>query len=341
MGSQHTPPITNYPIHPSRAAFILHPFPMLSPADLLRLPYTPDLTEGGIAYALLSLPYKNVSYDQLRRTVSQAIVELAFRRYLSQQDIPFDITAATPFTDPARFDVSLGGHRCDVKSQLISDRRNISKLRHNPDTLLKVSALIPVEPAIGDGRFASDHDLLLFAVLLGLTATSLSDLKKAVGANQPNYLIHLMPEKWRNPQNWNPLGTLTLKSDSSSELKVEISGQNQSREKLTRLVILPPKTRVTLDESFYSITTLHVKNIPTARVGIHSRIIKQAYIIPPLDWKNIWVYGMDIILAGYITRGEFRQRAKTAKSLSLPITELHPLPDLFVRVKEWTAGRKR
>ncbi|MDO9303512.1 MAG: hypothetical protein Q7T89_19135, partial [Anaerolineales bacterium] len=67
---------------------------MLSPSDLLRLPYTPDLTEGGIAYAALALSYKNLSYDQLRRMVAGTIVELAFRRYLSQQDIPFDTTAA-------------------------------------------------------------------------------------------------------------------------------------------------------------------------------------------------------------------------------------------------------
>ena len=40
---------------------------MLSPDDLLRLPYTPDLTEGGIAYALRSLSYKNLSCDQLRQ----------------------------------------------------------------------------------------------------------------------------------------------------------------------------------------------------------------------------------------------------------------------------------
>jgi hypothetical protein len=312
---------------------------VITSSSLLRLPYTPDLTEGGIAYALLSLSYKKLSYDGLRRTVARAIVELAFRRYLSQQDIPFDIIAATPFTDPARYDVSLGGHRCDVKSQLISSRRKISELRHDPGALLKASALISSEPAIGDGF--SGHDLLLCAVLLGLTATSLSDLKKAVGANQPNYLIHVMPEKWRNPQHWNPLGALTLKSDSSSELKVEISGQDQAREKLTRLVTLPPKTSITLDEPFYSVTSLHAKSIPSARVGIHSSTIKEAYVIPPLEWKNIWVYGMDIILAGYLTRGELRQRAKSAKSLSLPIAELHPLPNLFVRVKEWEAGRKR
>jgi hypothetical protein len=148
-----------------------------------------------------------------------------------------------------------------------------------------------------------------------------------------------MPQKWSNPQHWNPLGRLTLKSESSAELQIEISGQDQTHGKLTRLMALPPKTRVTLDEPFYSITSLHAKSIPSSRVGIHSSAIKEAYIISPLEWKNIWVYGMEVILAGYLTRREFRQRARSAKSLSLPIAELHPLPELFVRVKEWKAGR--
>jgi len=311
---------------------------MLSPADLLRLPYTPDLTEGGIAYALLSLPYKNLSYDQLRQRVAGAVVELAFRRYLSQQGIPFETTAATPFTDPARYDVLLGGHRCDVKSQLISDRRKIFELRRDPNALLKASALIPIEPVIGDGF--SDHDLFVFAFLLGLTATSSSDLKKTVGANQPNYLIHIMPQIWRNPQRWIPLGALVLKSESASGMLIEISGQDQGRKNLTRLVTLPPKTRITLDEPFYSITSLHVKNIPTARVGIHSPAHKEIHLIPPLDWKNIWVYGLDITLAGFMSRGEFRQHARTAKSPSPPTAELHPLRDLFNRVREWEAAQK-
>jgi hypothetical protein len=264
-------------------------------------------------------------------------VELAFRRYLSQQDIPFEVTAATPFTDPERFDVSLGGHRCDVKFQLISSRKKISELLHEPSALLKASALISSESAVGDGFL--DHDLLLFSFLLGLTAISLNDLKKAIEANQPHYLIHLMPRNLSNPQHWNPLGALTLKSESSVELTVEISGQDQTHGKLTRLVTLPPKTRITLDEPFYSVTSLHAKSIPSARVGIHSPNIKEAYVIPPLEWKNIWVYGMEIILAGYLTRAELRKRTRSAKSLSLSIAELHPLPELFVRVKEWEAGR--
>jgi len=326
---------------------------MLSSADLLRLPYTPDLTEGGIAYALLALSYKNLSYDQLRRMVAGGIVELAFRRYLSQQDIPFEITAATPFTDPARYDVLLGGHRCDIKSFLISHRDQIAEIRRDPGILLKAPALVPSDHHASNG--GSDNDLYLFAFLSGLIAASLSDLKKAVGANQPNYLIHVMPEKWRKPFNWNPLGALVLKSESDSEMLVEISGQDSGRGILTRLVNLPPKTRVTVDDPFYAVTALHVKNIPSARLAIYSPTYKESHLIAPLEWGNIWVYGINIMLTGFISRGEFRQRAKLlapnsrtfqydhtkTKNLAVPVLELNPLPDLFARVREWKLQQKR
>jgi len=99
---------------------------MITASDFLQLPYTPDLTEGGIAYAIRSLPYTydrmgGSPYDRLRRIVAGVAVELAFRRHLSQQDIPYDVKGATPFTDPDRYDVSLGGHRCDIKSFIISN----------------------------------------------------------------------------------------------------------------------------------------------------------------------------------------------------------------------------
>jgi hypothetical protein len=279
--------------------------------------------------------------------VASASMELAFRRYLSQQDIPFEITAAAPFTDPARHDVSLGGHRCDIKSFLISHRDQIAEIQRDPCVLLKAPALVPSDYHVNSGY--SDNDLYLFAFLSGLIAASQSDLKKAVETNQPHYLIHVMPEKWRKPFNWNPLGPLVLKSESETEMLVEISGQDQGRGSLTRLVKLPPKTRVTVDDPFYSVTVLHVKNIPEGRFGIHSLAHKETYLIPPLEWKNIWVYGMDIVLAGFISRGEFRQRAKLiapnsrtfqydhtkTKNLAVPISELSPLPGLFARVHEW------
>jgi hypothetical protein len=164
-----------------------------------------------------------------------------------------------------------------------------------------------------------------------------------------------MPEKWRKPFNWNPLGALVLKSESDTEMLVEISGQDSGRGNLTRLVNLPPKTRVTVDDPFYSVTALHVKKIPSSRLGIHSSAHKEVHLISPLEWGNIWVYGINITLAGFISRGEFRQRAKLlapnsrtfqydhtkTKNLAVPISELNPLPDLFARVREWKAQQTR
>src|ERR1041384_1680320 len=97
---------------------------MITSSDLIRLPYTRDLTEGGIAYALHSLPYiynrsGGSPYDRLRRVVAGAVVELAFRRYLAEQKIPFEVKEAAPFTERDRYDVSLGGRRCD---QILSDQ---------------------------------------------------------------------------------------------------------------------------------------------------------------------------------------------------------------------------
>jgi len=325
---------------------------MLSPSDFLHLPYTPDLTEGGIAYALLSLPYTSQTYDRIRRTVASAIVELAFRRHLSQQDIPFEITAAAPFTDPARYDVSLGGHRCDVQSFLISHRDQIVEIRRDAGVLLNASALVPSDLHTNHGN--SDNDLYLFAFLSGVIAASQNDLKKVIETDQPHYLMHVMPDKWRKPFNWNPLGALVLKSESDAEMLIEISGQDSGRGILTRLVNLPPKTRVTVNDPFYSLTSIHAKNIPSARLGIHCPAYKETHVISPLEWGNIWVYGMDIILTGFISRGDFRQRAKLippnsrtfqydrtkTKNLAVPVSELSPLPDLFARVREWELQKK-
>ncbi len=61
---------------------------------------------------------------------------------------------------------------------------------------------------------------------------------------------------------------------------------------------------------------------------------------------------MHIYLTGWITRGEFRQRATLlqegsrvfqydrtrTRNLAIPISDLRPLPDLLLKVREWDAA---
>lgn len=327
---------------------------MVTSSDLLHLSYTRDLTEGGIVYALRSLPYTynrmgGSPYDRLRRIVAGAVVELAFRRYLSEHNIPFEVKGALPFTDPDRYDVSLGGRRCDIKSFLITYRDQISEMKRNPQVVLRAPALVPSDQNAGDGH--SDNDLYLFAFLSGLVAASQDDMKKASEASQPFYLMHAMPDSWTRPFTWSPLGALALKSDSEQTQIVEIGGQDEGRATRSQVVEVPPRTRVQIEDGFFSLSYVHIKSAPNARIGIHSPIRKETYIIGEMDWGNIWVYGMDILLAGYLTREEFKRRAsfiqagarvfqydKTrAKNLAVPVSDLKPLSDLFERVREWKA----
>jgi hypothetical protein len=323
---------------------------MITVSDLLRLSYTPDLTEGGIAYALRSLPYLYnragaSPYDSLRRAVASAALQLAFRRYLSQQNIPFEVKSAVPFTEHDRYDVSLCGRRCDIQSFLITHRDQISEIKRNPQVLLKAPALIPSDQHAGEGH--SPLDLYLFAFLAGLVTTSTNDLQNVLEANQPHYLVHIMPEAWNRPRQWNPLGALVLKSESEETQTIEIGGQDEGRGMRSCRVELPPRTRIEIQNEFFSLSYVHIQSSPNARIGIRSAIRKESYVIGLQDWGNLWLYGTEMLLAGYMTRDEFSRRARFVqagshvfqhhathvKNLAVPMSDLKPLVELFEKAK--------
>ncbi len=327
---------------------------MLTPSDLIHLPYTRDLTEGGIAYALHALPYHynrmgSSPYDHLRHMVAGAMVELAFRRYLSEQGIPFEVKGAAPFAEPDRYDVLLAGRRCDIQSFLISHRDQVAGIQRDPRLVLKAPALVPSDQHAGIGH--SGLDLYLFAFLPALITASQSDLQKVIETKQPHYLIHEMPEVWRRPSKWTPLGTLVLKSEAEERLTIEIGGQTEGRERRSCLVELPSLQRTNVETDLFSIAYIHAKSQPNARLGIYSPVLRETHLVGASDWGNIWVYGMDVLLAGYMAREEFSRRASFiqagarvfqydqthVKNLAVSISDLRPLSELFEHVKAWSS----
>lgn len=323
---------------------------MISASDILHLPCTNDLIEGGIAYALHSLPYQfprtgGSLYERLRRAVAGAAVELAFRRYLSEQNIPFAVKAALPFTEHEHYDVMFGERRCELKSFLISQRDQISHMQRNPGLLLKVPALVASDEHAAEGH--SPRDWYVFAFLTGQSAVSREDLQKVLEAGQPYYLVHLMPEAWNRPSQWNPLGKLVLKSDSAEAQTVEIGGQDAGRAMRSLTLELPPRTRLELPNEFFALSYVHTRSTSAARLGIYSPTRRETYLIGASDWENLWVYGIDLSLVGYLTREEFSRRASflpvgsrvfqyhhtQVKNLALPVSELRPLSELLQRLK--------
>jgi hypothetical protein len=330
---------------------------LITATDFIKLPYTPDLTQSGIEYATRSLPYtynrmSGSLYSRLRRIVGGVAVELSLRRYLGEQNIPFDVKGATPFTEPDKYDVALGGHRCDLKTFVTSKRNQISAVRANPDLILRAPALIPSDQFVSESR--SDQDIYIFAFLLGLTTNSPEDIQKAQEARQPLYLVHVPPETWSRPAAWVPLGEIVMKSECTFPIMIEIGGQDGERDFITRTVRLDPLKRMELPADFFSITYIHVDQIPNARIGLHPADRGETHLIAPLEWGNIWIYGFETWLAGWIAHEEFRRKSSTivagsrvfqysktqTKNHSVPVTDLRPLVDLFARVRAWEAGQR-
>lgn len=327
---------------------------MSSPSDFIHIPYTPDLTQGGIAWALHSLAHAYVyhratgsPYERLRWSVANAAVELAFRRYLAGQQIPFDVKGAAPFTEPDRYSVMLGGRRCDLKTFLVSHRGQISQTKRDPHLLLEAHALVPSDEHAAAGR--SPRDLYIFAFVPGFIAPFQGEQQKVLEAEQPHYLVHVMPGAWSRPSTWSPLGTLVMKSESEEAQTVHLAGQDGGRVLRSCTLELSSKKRLEIQTDLFSLAYLHARCRPAGRIGVYSPARQQTHMIGASDWGNIWVYGLDIILAGYMVHEEFSRRASfvpagtrlfpsahtQVKSLAVPVSELRPLSQLFERVKSW------
>lgn len=321
------------------------------PPPILRLPYEASLTRAGIEYAKQSLHY---TYNRmhlgaearLRKIVVGVAVELAFRRWLEAEGVPYDLLGATPFTEKDKYDLRLGGRRCDVKSFLINDRAQISALRRDPEWLYAAEALVPEDQFQSD-RLA-EQDIYLFGFLAGLETRQAPDLERAIAAEQPVYLIYTLTQRrWRGGEQWRSLGKLLFKADTGTALELEAGGQGQDHAARVEQLRLDPRARSATQGEFYSLLYLHVPSMPDGRLGVRSTVLGETMLVDQRAWANIWVYGIEVFLAGWLPKAEFRAlsrrlpagsavlqypRTQTANR-AVPVTALRPVSELAELVR--------
>ncbi len=104
---------------------------MVKQGDLIRLAYTPDLTAAGIAYARQQLTQPSrrsprSSREQFYQLVIDKAVELAFRRYLVERQVPCETAPGTTFGSHALTTCSwVGGAAISNPVGSISQRSSV------------------------------------------------------------------------------------------------------------------------------------------------------------------------------------------------------------------------
>jgi hypothetical protein len=118
---------------------------------------------------------------------------------------------------------------------------------------------------------------------------------------------------------------------------------------------LAPGERIQLTQDYYALSYLHSSEPPDGRIGVHSPNLGETYLVEAGEWGNIWVYGLEIVLAGYIRWGDFRRQAQRppvgsrdsqqprtdVDQMAVQIADLRPMADLIVRGKNWARLRGR
>jgi hypothetical protein len=311
----------------------------ITSADLIPLAYASELPLAGCLYACRGL-FHVADYTRaarpiaMRQVAGQAVVELAFQRFLSEQGIPFYREAVTPLTTPDHASLVLGGHLCQVLP--IMNNHPLTAGQPPGQAYLEESWL-PLPPERGLPDAYEDEELLIYAALSRLDQAGSAG--EAHRQNSQELLAHSLPESWAQPQPWAGLGEIGVKSGSAGPLELCLDGQNDRRQYQTETLCLLTGVQQVIRPAFYALATLRTDHHPTGKVEIQRQGAKQAYVIYAHQWASLWYPGNQITLLGYLSRGETRRITPPSPGTHFPLTRLHPLPPLFERVKQWAGGK--
>jgi hypothetical protein len=324
---------------------------LLNTSDFLYLPFTAELTRAGIAAACRSLPEPPIRsnervYFLLRRKVALIAAKLAFYRLIEAFNIAHRKVILKPFTNPDEPDISISGRRIEWVNFLISKIKSIERIIQKPESLLHMPMIVNLSNT--DLELFQDEDLLCFSIALGKTTAHLSEMQKYVTQDENKYLCYPFPINWAYPQHQRSMGRLIMKSEHGPEMTIEMGGRDEWHCFYIHGQTLPEQIRIEIEQEFYSLTYLHVPELPAGRISIYSPKLKQTCTIHVHEWGNLWVYGSQIMLIGYISWDEFKYRAYEIPAGTLVMGEmrlptkcqaikaknLHPIGDLIPNIRD-------
>jgi hypothetical protein len=302
----------------------------LTPGDVVHLGWDDSLSLAGVTYVERNLARLSGGTPPptfaLRRTVASVAAELAFRRYADREGIAYALLDGEPFTRPEWPRLLIGGRRLHLETRLLSSRRTIRHIRRDPSVLLDLP--LSVSRMELDSDTLSEGDLVAFAILLGLETRTLTELQRAVAAGLPVHLVAHAPDaSWSHPADELALGHVCVTNLSQPmELVIQGALANQT----------PWREPVALDHAasyrsppLYALLALHTLALPQAEILVASENRASPWRLRPGGWENIWLYGMEVLLLGWTTAGEFRRMSTMSPPSPRASWGLRPPPGSY------------
>lgn len=286
---------------------------MIKRSDIFTVKVTDEMIDAGVKYAERSLHYTynrmglSSHYDRVRNIVKGIVMERAFRRLLDHHDVQYDLMGHTHWRKKDRYDVGIDGHRYDVKGSHVSSKTNANLLRQNPEWLLDCCALVPADQ-VKAGSLKED-DYYVFPFLAADLVRDINHVYGLFGPQLSKYLLHSFWDyEWIKNEPWKAKGRLVIVSEMEADMTIRVGGQDANKEMLVEEILLPVGEQMETTSEFFTVLFIQTFDAPRSELRVSCEGVSVQEVISPSDWGNIWIYEGMVYLAGYITKGSFKQK---------------------------------
>lgn len=323
--------------------------------EIIRIPAAPDLTVAGLMYLTRGLVRPGgqsfgSGFGDYREVVAQKMAELAFRRYLVEQEIPHRLVRTLTVASLDANEVSLGGRRAALITKLIFHKQEINRVENNSQRLLAAKV---VRPHSFDRKKYHEDDLVIVGFVTAEISRNHKEIKEDQKEQKKLSLLYQIPEPWSHPKVWRAADKISLKTEIKKPLEIVIGGLDKEHRFLTERLNLTSNETVNVRKAFFSLNYLQAEHLPVGTIELSNSLTRDKLRINPAQWGNLWVYGINIYLVGFITQSEFANRANpiyedspvlgpirsTTAGLAISADQLNPIQELFSRLKNWDKNR--
>jgi hypothetical protein len=247
----------------------------------------------------LSQAHSVPSTISLRRQAADCAAEIALRRWLATEGVPFQVQRASPFSLIDRGLTQIAGCRVLVISRLIQSITLLRELACDPSKIYSSEFKFQI-PSTQE-RNLREGDLIFFSACGFLPAKT----------NPSAYFpISLASEKhWIAPHHWAPFRNLTITSQEEDPLEVELLGKRADGREIHLSGWTSRQKAFTAGNYFYSLIALHADRSPQAPLFVSRRGLKIPWRISTRDWLDLQFCNQEIIFAGWLTLHEVKTRS--------------------------------
>jgi hypothetical protein len=290
--------------------------------------------------------HPRVSTSSLRHLCAQSIASLAFRRLLTSENVPHNLLAFAPLTNPHLYQITIGGRRLHILNNLILNRNLIRKYRQSRRSLLQMDLSAAKLRRIWPDP--SPGDLLAVSVMMASVCHSYSETMQRMEAQDRVLAVAVPPPLiWRQQRPWRSLGRLVLSNLSPDRIELEINGLEADRRPFVKRVTIAAKQQVEVSPDLFNLLCVCTERIPASTPRVESSTRKAKWLITPSTWSNLWFYNPQLLLAGWLTSADCDQVYQSASRgppvrktnrkdhlrTALQIQDLRPIRELFHRIR--------